>query len=212
MKSMEAFVRKPLTLSSNKKLLQGIGTNDADYAVTARVNGVRTMCPYYRTWHNMIHRCYNPNYKRVNITYEDCTVYKAWHLFSTFSEWMCGQDWKGKVLDKDLLIRGNKIYSPDTCLFLKQAINSLLIEGHKARGNYLAGITKHKKGGKYLAAISKGTSSTNNYIGSYSTEIEAHNAWRLAKSRQLHNAANNEVDTRIQKALRVRAAELRVLM
>jgi len=212
MGNKEVFVRKYTNSIRGRKLLQGVGVNDADYSVTATINGTRTMCPYYRTWHNMIHRCYNPNYKRVNITYEDCTVYEDWHLFSTFSEWMCGQDWKDKVLDKDLLVRGNKIYSPNTCIFLRPEINSLLIEGHKARGNYLSGVTRYKGKGSYLAAISKGTSINNNNIGSFPTEVEAHNAWRLAKSKQLYDAANNEVDVRVQKALRARADELSILI
>lgn len=211
MKNKEIFVRKPAHPNRSRKLLQGVGINDADYAVTTTINGTRTMCPYYRTWHNMIHRSYNPKYKRVNITYEDCTVHEDWHLFSTFSKWMCGQDWQGKVLDKDLLIRGNKIYSSDTCAFLSPAINSLLIEGHTARGNWLSGVTKGKKG-SYIAAISKGISITNNYLGSFPTEIQAHNAWRIAKSNQLLDAVNNEVDTRVKEALRVRAVELQQLL
>ena len=211
MGNKEVFVRKNTGCNRGRKLLQGVGVNDANYAVTATINGTRTMCPYYRTWHNMIHRCYNPNYKRANITYEDCTVYEDWHTFSTFSKWMGSQDWEGKVLDKDLLIRSNKMYSPDTCIFLRPALNSSLIEGHKARGNYLAGVSRYTEGGKYIANLSRGKSSTNSHLGSFPTEIEAHNTWRIAKSKQLLEAANNEVDVRVVDALRVRANELLVL-
>lgn len=194
----------------NRNLLCGVGVNDAYYTVTSTIKGKRVWCPYYRVWHNMIHRCYNSNYKKANITYIDCCVHEDWHRFSVFKGWMKTQDWRNKVLDKDLISRGNKLYSPENCVFISAKLNSLLIEGHRARGKYLAGVAKNKGSSKYLAAISGGVSKDNNsnHLGTFTTEIEAHNAWRLAKAKQLVDAANSETDTRIQVALRTRALEL----
>lgn len=58
----------------NKKPLCGVGINDVDYPVHVKVDNKRVLCPYYKVWHNMIHRCYNPKYRAANITYEGCSV------------------------------------------------------------------------------------------------------------------------------------------
>lgn len=107
-----------------KKLIYGVGINDAGYAVMKReeagyVDGKRKRklvwaCPYFRAWSSMLSRCYSTKWHERYPTYKGCTVSKEWHTFSNFRAWMVTQDWEGKSLDKDLLIEGNKIYSADT--------------------------------------------------------------------------------------------------
>lgn len=110
----------------------------------------------YKVWLKMLQRCYEPYYLNRYPTYRDCYVCEKWHNFQNFAEW-----WEKKVyncnnekmcLDKDILIKGNKIYSPETCLILPERINTLFIKCDALRGKYPIGVYEYydKKGYKYL--------------------------------------------------------------
>ena len=101
---------------SQRKLICGIGFNDAPYVITN--NGVT--CPYYVVWASMINRCYKPAKG-----WEDCIVCKEWHYFMTFRNWMEIQNWENKYLDKDILVLGNKEYGPNNCVFVSQYLNTM---------------------------------------------------------------------------------------
>ena len=92
-----------------------------------RENGKLTKC--YDTWHSMLERCYYPKYQEKYPTYKDCEVCESWHNFQAFAEWYNDNYYEihGEVmcLDKDILIKGNKIYSPETCVFVPEKINNL---------------------------------------------------------------------------------------
>mgnify|MGYP000017613476 CR=1 FL=1 len=77
----------------------------------------------YSTWSDMLRRCYDPKRLLEKQTYIGCTVCEEWHNFQNFAEWMSKQDYKGKDLDKDIKFNGNKIYSPDNCVFVTHAEN-----------------------------------------------------------------------------------------
>ena len=98
----------------------GFGINDADYVVNSRSS---TPCPFYRTWVGMIRRCYSPVEHKNQPSYIDCTVCREWAYFSNFRSWMLQQNWKGLDLDKDILVKGNKVYSPSTCIFVPRKLN-----------------------------------------------------------------------------------------
>ena len=106
------------------KLVYGVGINDAEYVVVKReevgnVDGKRKRktvwrCPFYKTWSSMLRRCYSTKYQERCPTYMGCSVSEEWHTFSVFRNWMESQDWQDTQLDKDLLVEGNKVYSPET--------------------------------------------------------------------------------------------------
>lgn len=80
----------------------------------------------YEKWISMMRRCYatesNKNFK----TYKDCTVCEEWHNFQNFAEWFEGaypKDGKPYDLDKDRLSVVEKVYSPDTCVFISRCEN-----------------------------------------------------------------------------------------
>ena len=108
--------------------------NDADYQI--RKN--RVICPYYKAWAKMLHRCYSGEKKRYN----NCFVVDEWHSFMTFRAWMMDQDWQHKQLDKDIIIPSNKKYGPDTCCFVTHDIN--MIFQHPKKNKYGTGISKKK--------------------------------------------------------------------
>ena len=148
---MNNFIEKPASKGSlaKRKLVYGVGINDASYIVTAKVDGKNKMCPYYHRWINMLERCYSGKYQARCPTYIGCSVCEEWLLFSNFKKYMTGLDWQGKELDKDILVQGNKIYSPDNCVFLTSAINRLLLDNKAARGKYPQGVTFNKMVGKF---------------------------------------------------------------
>ena len=125
--SLPVFEEIPATQKSidNRKLVYGVGINDADYQVNPTIDGSRVMCPAYSAWHSMIERCYSEKYHDKKPTYKECYVCDEWLYFLKFKSWMEKQDYKGKELDKDILIQGNKVYSPETRIFVDKTINVL---------------------------------------------------------------------------------------
>ena len=94
-------------------------------------------------------------------------------------------------LDKDILNKGNKVYSPDTCVYVPQSINSLFTKSDKVRGEYPIGVYKQKD--KYVAQLNKGNGKQI-YLGSYSTPEEAFQAYKQAKEEYIKEVANEYKD------------------
>lgn len=194
-----------------KSLVYGIGINNAGYAVKKyeefgyedgkQKSKLIWSCPYHETWTSMLRRCYSVKYQDRFPTYKDCTVSDEWLSFSNFRSWMMTQNWEGKELDKDLLIKGNKIYSPDTCVFVSQAVNSFTIESGATRGKWLIGVCWHKRDGKFQSYCSNPFTHKKDHLGYYTTEQEAHAAWLKRKLEIAHELAAIQTDERVAQAL-----------
>lgn len=195
----------------NKKLVYGVGNNDADYSVAkteviGHVEGKRKQklvwrCAYYRVWESMLARCYSAKLQAHSPTYQGCTVATEWHLFSNFKRWMETQQWEGNQLDKDLLIEGNKVYSPDTCVFVSQVVNSFTIDCRAARGEWLIGVCWTKGKNKFKAQCSNPFTKKREHLGYFTSEHEAHKAWAKRKLELAHLLAAEQEDPRVAKAL-----------
>lgn len=194
------------------KLQFGIGINDAGYVVCKTevilVNGVRKQkklfkCPYFSRWYNMLMRCYSENYQKKNQTYVGCTVCNEWLVFSKFRAWMEGQDWEGKELDKDILVKGNKLYSPQTCVFVSPNVNKLLVDSGGKRGVYPIGVSFHKSEQAIRATCLDGARKQA-HLGYFKTPEEAHEAWRKYKHALACKIADEQTDERVAEALRKR--------
>ena len=189
------------------KLVRGVGINDADYAISEyRVDKKRerVICPFYRTWDSMLKRCYSEGFQKGHTTYKGCEVCNHWKLFSNFRKWMVLQDWSGKQLDKDILIVGNKIYSPETCVFVGAKTNSFLINSLKSRGKYSVGVYWNKVREKFSATCSNSFTKKSENLGCFKTELEAHLAWKKRKHELACQLADLQTDSRVAEALRVR--------
>ena len=98
----------------------------------------------YNTWSHMLRRCYDPYYLNEHPPYRDCIVCEEWHNFQNFAKWFyenyyeCNDE--QMQLDKDILIKGNKIYSPNTCILVPKRINSLFTKSDALRGEYPIGV------------------------------------------------------------------------
>lgn len=140
-----------------RSLVLGVGINDANYQTQPRLNGKQIKCPIYRKWAHMLDRCYSEKWRSRNVTYLDCILDKRWHSFMAFREWVLSQPfWEGYHLDKDLLISGNKIYGPDTCIFVSQEVNSFMTENKVTNSGLPLGVTDLKNG-FYRVYVSNGT-------------------------------------------------------
>ena len=100
---------------------------------------------YYKSWKRMFERCYSQKYHQRQPTYINCSVSKEWIYLSNFREWFNENYVDGYQLDKDLLYPGNKVYGPDTCVFVPQNINNLFIFRNSNRGEYSLGVSFHKR-------------------------------------------------------------------
>ena len=121
----------------------------------------------------MLSRCYSENFHERFPTYSGCSVCGDWLYFSKFKGWMENQDWQGKHLDKDILLQGNKVYSPETCIFIPSYINNLFLNSRAKRGDCKLGTSYDKSRKKYVVRCWDGQGEYT-YLGGYTTDIEAH--------------------------------------
>lgn len=189
------------------KIVYGVGINDADYVVQMRIREkgepgkVNWVCPYYARWCSMIQRTCSEDFKAKNPSYVDCALHEDWIYFSNFKAWMEQQDWEGKQLDKDLLVPGNKIYGPDTCVFVDRQVNNFIYESAmKYREECPIGVCYHKDRKKYQATCGS-ADNVYTYLGLYETPEEAHKVWLDFKLQQAYILAQRQKDPRVAAAL-----------
>jgi hypothetical protein len=192
-------------MGSARGIVHGVGINDADYIVMPTVNGSQVRCPFYAKWASMIKRCYSLPYIKANPTYIGCTVCEEWLTFSNFKAWMEMQDWKDKELDKDILVKGNKIYSPETCVFIDHMTNGFTNECGASRGKWPLGVVFCQRKRRFRAGSSDPINkATRKWLGYFDTPEQAHEAWRKRKHELACQLADLQTDERVASALRSR--------
>lgn len=171
--------------------------------VTERLQGVDFTA--YRAWVMMLDRCYSDIAQNKRPTYKDCTVSENFKYFQFFLKWcnnQIGFGNEGWQLDKDILVKGNKIYSPETCCFVPPEINGLFIKSNNTRGNNPLGVSFQKSLKKFSSYIRiKGKRHT---IGYYNTPEEAFYAYKQAKEAYIKEVANkwkDQIDIKVYEAL-----------
>lgn len=169
----------------------GVGITGNKYS--PRINGGYTK--EYRAWQNMLGRCFTKTYK----TYDEVTCCKEWLLFDNFYEWLHSQPnfdkWynnKKWAVDKDILVKGNKIYSPETCCLVPNNINILFLTRKKSRGNLPIGVHYKEETKKYMAYCSSGKRGTHDYLGLYESKEEAFLAYKNHKESKIKQVAEEE--------------------
>ena len=167
-------------------------------------SGVQTK--EYRLWTSMLKRCYSDTYKKKHPTYIGCEVSDNFKSYEYFYEWcneQIGFGIEGFELDKDLLIKGNKVYNESTCVFIPAEINSLLTKCTASRGEYLIGVSWNKRNKAFVAMVSKNKGKSE-HLGYFNTEIEAFNVYKTAKESFVKEQANkfkSQIDERAYEAL-----------
>jgi hypothetical protein len=120
------------------------------------LEGVDCTSESYIKWHDMINRCYNAKFHERQPQYKGCTVCEEWLNYSNFKVWYDQHKISGMSLDldKDILFKGNKVYSPETCCFVPHAINTLFLNSKKSRGDLPVGVSYSERDQKYRAEMS----------------------------------------------------------
>lgn len=98
----------------------------------------------YSIWNSMLRRCYVQKQQERQPSYIGVEVCEHWHNFQNFAAWFESNKIDGWVLDKDLLSNEKKLYSPETCCFIPEEINSFLTTRKAKRGKYPIGVSKNK--------------------------------------------------------------------
>ena len=180
----------------------GVGITGTKYQPT--ISGVKTR--EYALWKNMLQRCYSDTYRKKRPTYEGCEVSDNFKSYEYFYEWcnkQIGFGVKGWQLDKDLLIKGNKVYSESTCVFIPAEVNTLLVKREALRGKYLIGVSWNNTNKAFVAKVNKSKGGSE-YLGLFNTELEAFNAYKQAKEAFVKEQANkwkSQIDERAYEAL-----------
>ena len=184
----------------------GVGILGTKYPI--RVNGAHTK--EYMLWCSMLQRCYSNTFKKKYPTYEGCKVSDNFKSYEYFYEWChnqigFGNDGNGNPfqLDKDLLTKGNKVYSESTCVFIPSEINLLLVKREASRGKHLIGVCWSNTNKAFVATVRKNKGKSE-HLGLFNTEIEAFNAYKQAKESFVKEQANNwksQIDDRAYEAL-----------
>lgn len=160
----------------------------------------------YSTWHSMLQRCYDEKNREKYPTYKGCTVCNEWHNFQNFGKWYDKNyytvEGERMCLDKDILVKRNKVYSPETCIFVPETINSLFTKRQNDRGESVIG-TSLTQNGKYRAYCSlinpKTGKSKYEHLGCYETQEKAFEVYKYYKERNIKEVADYYKDKIPQK-------------
>lgn len=161
----------------------------------------------YAVWNSMLDRCYNDRYP----TYADCTVCTEWHCFQNFAKWYLDNyyvlsNFERVEVDKDILKKGNKIYSPDTCLLVPRSINVLFTKSDAKRTSVHPIGVLCIDGDRYIARlnITVDGKKTKKYLGTFDNIDDAFNAYKQGKEQHIKEIAEkfkNEIPERLYNAL-----------
>lgn len=188
------------------RLVYGIGVNDNKYPARKNSKNLKE----YETWKGMLRRCTKEYWSKFP-TYIGTTCSENFKQYSYFYEWYQTQLNASKIdednnvwcLDKDLLIKGNKLYSEDTCVFIPHRINSLLTKRDKDRGGNPIGVYWSKSQSKYKSQCSCGKGERK-HLGYFSTPQEAFLSYKTFKElfiKQVANEYKHQIDDRSYAAL-----------
>ena len=148
----------------------------------------------YEIWHNIMQRCYDKKYKDKHPAYKNCKVCEEWLNYTNFYKWYNSHYYeipgykRRMAIDKDILIKGNNLYSPDTCIFVPEDINIIFAKNSSMRGKYPIGVSYDKKNDKYNVTIRKYGKQYN--LGRYDTIEESFQIYKYNKENYIKEVAN----------------------
>lgn len=156
----------------------------------------------YRTWMNLITRLTNENQLNKFPKYGECSICDEWLNFDNFAEWHKENYYEigneKMCLDKDTLVKGNKIYSPNKCVYVPNSINILFTKSDKRRGNLPIGVYYEKSSQKFKSQLSyqeyRGGKKKRKNLGRFTTPEEAFYRYKFEKEKYIKEVANRYKD------------------
>lgn len=186
------------TKSRLSKTLYNIGYIGIGQYTTTQNNG---HSPQYHKWVEMFKRCYDEKYQEKKPTYKDCTVCDEWHNFQVFAKWYDDNYYNVEneimCLDKDILIKGNKMYSPNTCIFVPERINLLFTKNDASRGHLPIGVSYDNTKTKFRSRINlydENNKLKTKSLGTYKTPEKAFDQYKIEKEKFIKQKAKEYKD------------------
>lgn len=178
----------------------GVGYFGIGNYVSRENKGPQNTC--YKRWKEMLNRCYNISSKEYN-NYggSGVKVCDEWLNYQNYAKWWednCPNE--NFALDKDILHKGNKLYSPDTCCFVPKDINTVLTLRKSKRGDYPLGV--RIKDGNIISQINYMGKKI--HLGTFDTVEEAFSKYKEAKEKCIKEYANlhkNEITEKVYNSL-----------
>lgn len=152
----------------------------------------------YDRWHWMMNRCYSTAIHKLYPQYENCTVCKEWLNYSNYKLWYDEHKIEMKVfwgrvsIDKDILIKGNTVYSPETVCIVPQTINTLFVTCKEKRGDLPLGVFWDVDKNKYRACVAAMGKSIK--LGTFNTVEEAFDKYKITKEKLIKDVAEKYKD------------------
>lgn len=153
----------------------------------------KSIHPYYDAWRGALRRCYDPKWHEKWPRYTNCTVEKQWNNYQVFCEWSEKQVFEvGYKLDKDLLVAGNKVYGPDTCVYLPNELNCIIADQWKMDRGLPKGVSisahPRARNKKFVASLQR--KNTKNFnLGYFETPEEASEVYKREKEKYVKERA-----------------------
>lgn len=159
-------------------------------------NGIHTK--EYDIWRNIIERCYNQNKYCKSISYKGCKICEEWLCFQNFAQWYIDNFYQVNnekmCVDKDILVKGNQIYSPNTCMIVPERINILFVKGDIVK-KYPIGVSiANNRLRARCKIVDKQGVYKEIHIGYFDTQIEAFQAYKTFKERYIKQVADEYKD------------------
>ena len=161
--------------------------------ITRDNDGKKIFLTEYNTWVSMHRRA--ENFNGTHPSYEDVTIDKIWWSYQNFAMWY--NDNKYEVendilrLDKDILVPGNRVYSPETCCLVPDKINQLFKQPMKKDDNMPMGV--YKEGNRYRTVKLYEIDNNGNvmkHCKSFKTPEDAHECYKFYKEKYIHDIAD----------------------
>ena len=185
-------------MSGRKKgnLIYGVGYSKGNSIIT--INGKKTK--EYETWRGMLKRCYDEKYLIKEPTYNKCSISDEWLIYDNFYNWVINQENYGKwhtggrewAIDKDIIYKGNKLYSKETCFLVPKNVNALFTNRKLHRGKYPIGVDYYEHLNGFRASCMNPFTKKQEYIGIYSSPEQAFYAYKKYKENIIKLVAEQE--------------------
>lgn len=153
----------------------------------------------YKAWKSVLKRCFDTKTKEMQPTYKNVTCCDEWLLYENFYEWLHSQENFDKwlngekwAIDKDILVKGNKVYSLETCCLVPSNVNSLFLKNDADRGILPIGVCKDIKSGLYISSCRNPITRKSEWLGKYDTPLKSFNVYKFRKESIIKQVAEIE--------------------
>ena len=161
--------------------------------------GLHSTSKEIRSWYNILQRATDSEYQEKHPTYIGCGIDESWLLFENYYQWLIAQEnyqqWKNGLawaVDKDILVKHNKIYSPSTCCLVPQSVNNLFLRHESVRGNYPIGVTYRQSDGMFMAQCNNPWTNKQEKLGNFVSSTDAFAAYKAYKENICKQVATEE--------------------